>query len=48
MSYLITWSLCIHFPSKTVMLYTMSLSIHMHGECEGRKQSHIGIIIRLI
>ena len=30
------------------MLYSMGLSIHMHGDCERRKQSHIGIIIRLI
>ena len=38
----------IHFQSMIAMLPSMGLSIHMHGECEWREQSRIGIIIRLI
>ena len=29
------------------MLYLIGLSIHVHGECERRKQSRFGIIKRL-
>ena len=38
----------IHSSSIIAMLYSMGPSIHMPGECMGREQSHIGIIIRLI
>ena len=38
----------IHSPSIIVMLYSMGLIINIPGECMGRKQSRIGILIRLI
>ena len=43
-----TWNSCIHSPSINTMLYSMGPSIHMPGECMGRTQSRIGILIRLI
>ena len=48
MSYLITWNPCIHSPSIITMLFLMGLSIHILGECRGREQSRIGILIRPI
>ena len=46
MSYLMTWALRIPSPSIIAVPYSLGLSIHMPGECMGREQSHIGIIIR--
>ena len=43
-----TWASRIHSPSIFAVLYSMGPSIHMPGECRGREQSRIGIIIRLI
>ena len=48
MSYLLTWNLCTHSPSISTVLYSLGPSIHMPGECMGREQSRIGILIRLI
>ena len=48
MSQLMTWALRIHSPSILAVLYSIGPSIHMPGECMGREQSRIGIIIRLI
>ena len=48
MPYLKTWNLCMHSPSIITMLYSMGLSIHMHGECIGREQSRMSILIQLI
>ena len=48
MSYLMTWNLHVHSPSIITSPDSMSLSIHMHGECMRREQSGIDILIRLI
>ena len=48
MSYLLTWVLRIHYPATAMMAYSMANSKHKHGECRGREQSRIGILIRLI
>ena len=48
MSYLFTWNLRTHSPSIIAVLYSLGPSIHMPGECMGREQSRIRIIIPLI
>ena len=48
MSYLLTWGSRSHSPVTTVMAHSMAYRKHMPGECMGREQSRIGIIIRLI
>ena len=48
MSYFMTRESRTHSPSIISVLYSMGPSIHMPGECMGREQSRIGIIIRLI
>ena len=48
MSYLLTWGSHIHSPTTAMMAYSMANSKHKHGECRGREQSRIGILIRLI
>ena len=48
MAHLMTWNSRIHSPSIITLPYSMGFSIHMHGECMGREQSRIGIIIWLI
>ena len=45
MAYLMTWPLHIHSPSIIAMLYSVSPSIYMSGECMGREQSPIVIRI---
>ena len=48
MSQLGTWALHIHSPSIFAVLYSIGPRIHMPGECMGREQSCIGIIIQLM
>ena len=48
MSWLMTGASRIHSPSIIPMLYSMGFSIYMLGECMGKEQSSIGILIRLV
>ena len=48
MSQLMTQASRIHSHSIITVLYSLGPSIHMLGECIGREQSRIGIIIRRI
>ena len=43
-----TYSPNIHSPTIPATLHSMGLGKHRPGECTGRKQSRIGILIRLI
>ena len=47
MSYLLTWGSRIYSPATARMAYSMANTKHKHGECMGREQSRIGILIRL-
>ena len=42
------WVLRTHSPSIISVFHSLGPSKHMPGECIGREQSHIGIIIWLI
>ena len=42
-----TWASHTHSPAAAMIAYSMANSKHKHGECMGREQSRIGIIIRL-
>ena len=41
-----SWTSSTHSPSIIAVLYSLGPSIHTTGECMGREQSRIGIIIR--
>ena len=48
MSYSLTLNSCTHSPATVMMPYSMADSKHKHGECRGREQGRIGILIRPI